>query len=102
MTTVVTHTTKGSNLVPCIYHYAKSVCFSIKTRGWFLCSQKQLKIYKQLHKTPLVFLSGACKSLHLTIFLMVLACHIDLTNSVYLQEHHATLCTCCQLVSFLR
>ena len=31
---------------------------------------------------------------------MVLACHIALTNSVYLQEHQATLCTCCQLVRF--
>lgn len=29
---------------------------------------------------------------------MVLACHIALTNSVYLQAHQATLCTCCQLV----
>lgn len=55
------------------------------------------KIYKPPHKTPLLFLTGTCSSRqtsHLTIFLMVLDCHVILSNSVYLEIYQSTLCTC--------
>lgn len=79
-----------------------SAAFSVKTRGRFACSQSSGRSINHpiKHHWFSSLAHGSCRSSHLTIFLMVLACHIALTNSVYLQEHHATLCTRCQLVRF--
>lgn len=76
--------------------------FSVKTRGWCACSQSSGRSINHpiKHHWFSSLAHGSCRSSHLTIFLMVLACHIALTNSVYLQEHHTTLCTYCQLAGF--
>lgn len=92
-------------LVLCMYHHIKSVlcCFFLqKTRGWFACSRSSGRSINHLikHHWFSSLAHGSCRISHLTISLMALACHIALTNSVYLQAHQATLCTCCQLVGY--
>lgn len=99
------HTAKGSILDPVYVSRHKISAFAsfpVKTRGWCACSQGSGRSIKHLvkHYWFSSLAHGSRRSSHLTIFLMALACHIALTNSVYLQQHHATLCTCCQLVRF--
>lgn len=88
-----------------MYHHTKSVLcyFSCKkTRGRFVCKQSSGRsINHPIKQQRFSFLAhGSCRSSYLTIFLMAMACHIALTNSVYLQAHQATLYTHCQLVEF--
>ena len=98
-------TTKGSILDPVYvswHEISAFASFPVRTRGWCACRQSSGRSIKHLvkHHWFSSLAHGSWRSSHLTIFLMALACHIALTNSVYLQQHHATLCTCCQLVRF--
>ena len=106
MATVVTCAQqRDQSWIPCMYHDTKSVLlllFPSEREDGVPAGKSSGRSIKHLvkHHWFSSLAHGSWRSSHLTIFLMALACHIALTNSVYLQQHHATLCTCCQLVRF--